>query len=110
MVDGYYTTSNIVHSIFFAMDARITGMKAEINGLVEKIPTDLKSSQRKLLTLYRKHFMTSIDDLKEDADIMDEATRTIFEKEVETTYQRYTQALMKIAGIPFEEVHGPLSV
>jgi hypothetical protein len=85
------------------MDARIVGMKAEINGLLSQIPTEsIKPSKRRLLVMYRKHFIRSIEELNEEAGELDAETRTAFESAVETTHQRYMEALMKLAGIPVE--------
>jgi hypothetical protein len=80
------------------MEARIVGMKAEINGLLAQIPTEsINPSQRKLLVMYRKHFMRSIEELNEEAGELDAATRTTFE-----SHKRYMEALMKLAGIPVD--------
>jgi hypothetical protein len=89
------------------VEARIDGMRAEINGLVEQLPAIFTPSQRSQLALFRKQFLASIDEVREEED---EGVRTLLQTQLENAHARYTRALMRVAGIPFQQDIEPLHV
>jgi hypothetical protein len=87
------------------MEAELSGMRAEINGLVDKLEgqTDIKPSRGvlKTLQLYQRGFVESADEWR-TSDTEDEL-HAMYCENLRSAHKRYVRLLMSTLKIPLPE-------